>query len=90
LGRFEDKKRLVEKYLDWVSVEYLDGDNIGKRCRVRMRVRMKVSVGKKGYGIEFENGKSLENNGNKKRDIGYISRFKCVGAEGFEPPTPWV
>ena len=74
LERFEDKKRLVEKYLDWVSVEYLDGDNIGKRYRVRMR----VSVGKKGYGIEFENGKSLENNGNKKRDIGYISRFKCV------------
>jgi hypothetical protein len=29
---------------------------------------MKVSVRKKGYGIEFENGKSLENNGNKKRD----------------------
>ena len=26
----------------------------------------------------------------KKIDISYISRFKCVGAEGFEPPTPWV
>lgn len=39
---------------------------------------MKVSVRKKGYGIEFENGKSLENNGNKKRDISYISLFKCV------------
>lgn len=54
LERFEDKKRIVEKYMDWVSVEYLDGNNIGKRYRVRMR----VSVGKKGYGIEFENGKS--------------------------------
>ena len=31
---------------------------------------MKVNVGKKGYGIEFENGKSLENNGYKKRDMG--------------------
>ena len=86
LERFEDKKRIVEKYMDWISVEYLDGNNIGKRYRVRMR----VSVGKKGHGIEFENGKSLENNGNKKRDISYISHFKCVGAEGFEPPTPWV
>ena len=86
LERFEDKKRIVEKYMDWVSVEYLDGNNIGKRYRVRMR----VSVGKKGYGIEFENGKSLENNGNKKRDISYISHFKCVGAKGFEPLTPWV
>ena len=38
---------------------------------------MWVSV-KKGYRIEFENGKSLENNGYKKRDIGYKSRFKCV------------
>ena len=64
MERFEDKKRIVEKYMDWVSVEYLDGNNIGKRYRVRMR----VSVGKKGYGIEFENGKSLDNNGNKKRD----------------------
>ena len=54
LERFEDKKRIVEKYMDWVSVEYLDGNNIRKRYRVRMR----VSVGKKGYGIEFENGKS--------------------------------
>lgn len=54
LERFEDKKRIVEKYMDWVSVEYLDGNNIGKRYRVRMR----VSVGKKGCGIEFENGKS--------------------------------
>ena len=51
---------------------------------------MKVNVGKKGYGIEFENRKSLENNGYKKRAIGYISLFKCVGAEGFEPPTPSV
>jgi hypothetical protein len=57
-----------------VSIEYLEGDNIGKKYRVKM----KVSVGKKGYGIEFENGKSLENNGNKKRDISYISHFKCV------------
>ena len=86
LERFEDKKRIIDKYLDWVSVEYLDGNNIGKRYRVRMR----VSVGKKGYGIEFENGKSLENNGYKKRDIGYISHFKYVGAKGFEPLTPWV
>ena len=31
---------------------------------------MRVGV-KKGYGIEFENGKSLENNG-------YKSHFKCV------------
>ena len=38
-----------------------------------MRVRVK-----KRYGIEFENGKSLENNGYEKRDIGYISHFKCV------------
>ena len=30
-----------------------------------MRVRVK-----KRYGIEFENGKSLENNGYKKRDMG--------------------
>jgi hypothetical protein len=78
-----DKGRTGGKYMDWVSVEYLDGNNIGKRYRVRMR----VSVGKKGYGIEFENGKSLENNGNKKRDISYISHFKCVGAKGFEPTT---
>ena len=86
LERFEDKKRIIDKYIDWVSIEYLEGDNIGKKYRVKM----KVSVGKKGYGIEFENGKSLENNGNKKRDISYISHFKCVGAEGFEPPTPSV
>tara|TARA_B100000886_G_scaffold143073_1_gene97188 strand:- start:614 stop:739 length:126 start_codon:yes stop_codon:yes gene_type:complete len=38
---------------------------------------MKVSV-KKGFRIEFENGKSLENNGYKKCDIGYKSHFKCV------------
>tara|TARA_B100001173_G_C15512352_1_gene347767 strand:- start:117 stop:374 length:258 start_codon:yes stop_codon:yes gene_type:complete len=37
-----------------------------------MRVRVK-----KRYGIEFENGKSLENNGYKK-EIFYISHFKCV------------
>ena len=86
LERFEDKKRIIDKYIDWVSIEYLEGDNIGKKYRVKM----KVSVGKKGYGIEFENGKSLENNGNKKRDISYISHFKCVGAKGFEPLTPWV
>ena len=86
LERFEDKKRIIEKYVEWISVDYLEGDNIGKRYGIRM----KVNVGKKGYGIEFENGKSLENNGYKKRDIGYISLFKYVGAEGFEPPTPWV
>ena len=51
---------------------------------------MRVSVGKKGYGIEFENGKSLENNGYKKRDIGYISHFKCVESEGFEPSSKQV
>jgi hypothetical protein len=36
-------------------------------------MEIKVNVGKKGYGIEFENGKSLERNGYKERDIGYIS-----------------
>ena len=36
---------------------------------------MKVNVGKKGYGIEFENGKSLENNGYKKKRYGLISLF---------------
>jgi hypothetical protein len=29
--RFEDKKRIIEKYVEWVSVDYLEGDNIGKR-----------------------------------------------------------
>ena len=86
LERFEDKKRIIEKYVEWVSVDYIEGDNVGKRYGIRM----KVNVGKKGYGVEFENGKSLENNGYKKRDIGYISHFKCVGAKGFEPLTPWV
>ena len=38
---------------------------------------MRVSL-KKGYEIEFENGKSLENNGHKKRDTGYKPHFKCV------------
>ena len=51
---------------------------------------MKVNEEKKGYEIKFENGKSLENNGYKKRDIDYISLYKCVGDEGFEPPTPSV
>ena len=51
LERFEDKKRIIDKYIDWVSIEYLEGDNIGKKYRVKM----KVSVRKKGYGIEFEN-----------------------------------
>ena len=39
---------------------------------------MKVNEEKKGYEIKFENGKSLENNGYKKRDIDYISLYKCV------------
>ena len=36
---------------------------------MKYRVRMGVSV-KKGYGIEFENGKNSENNG-------YKYHFKC-------------
>lgn len=42
---------------------------------------MKVNEEKKGYEIKFENGKSLENNGYKKRDIDYISLYKCVKVE---------
>ncbi len=48
---------------------------------------MRVNVGKKVYGVEFENGKSLENNGYKKRDTGDISHFKC-GREGIRTPDP--
>ena len=39
---------------------------------IRYKVRTTVSL-KKRYRIEFENGKNLENNVYKKRDIGYTS-----------------
>ncbi len=34
--------------------------------------------------------KRIEDNGYKKGGIDYKFHFKCVGAKGFEPLTPWV
>ena len=85
IKRFEDRRRLIEKYVDWVSVEYVNGVGESKIYKINMKLIL-------GGSVEFV---EVESDINKKRQsIKNVSVYKVksevVGAEGFEPPTPWV
>ena len=85
IKKFEDRRKLIEKYFDWVSVEYVNGKNGSKVHKISMKLILSGSV-------DFI---EVESDINKKRQsIKNVSVYKLklviVGAEGFEPPTLWV
>lgn len=55
--RFNDRRRIVEKYIDWVSVEYLDENTDSKVYEIRMNIML-------GNGVV--NGVKLRGEQNKK------------------------
>ena len=85
IDRFEDRRRLIEKYIDWVSVVYIKGKGDSKVYKINMR----LLFGENGEFIEVDSGKIKK--GNQINDYPvYKVKSEIVGAEGFEPPTPWV
>ena len=80
--RFEDKRRIIEKYVDWVSVKYLDGSGESKVYSIRLG----IMIGNKIKEVDI-NKKRIHNINNR---LIYKVNPQSVGAEGFEPPTPWV
>ena len=82
---FIDRRRLIEKYIDWVSVVYVKG----KGEKKVYKINMKLLFGEDGEFIEVDGGKIKK--GNQINDYPvYKVKSEVVGAKGFEPLTPWV
>ena len=85
IERFEDRRRLIEKYIDWVSVVYKYGRGDSKIYKVNM----KLLFGESGEFIEVDSGKIKKDNQINGYPV-YKVKSEVVGAKGFEPLTPWV
>ena len=83
--RFEDRRRIIEKYVDWVKVKHNGNDDEYKVYEVFIKVIIGEKTEMVGVGIT-KNKKSYL----KKDNSIYKVKLKDVGAEGFEPPTPSV
>ena len=82
IERFEDKRRIIEKYVDWVKVKH---NGTGEEYKV-YEILIKVILGDKsefiGVGVT-KNKKSYL----KKDNSIYKVKLNDVTAKGFEPPT---
>ena len=83
--RFEDRRRIIEKYVDWVKVK-----NNGTEDEFKVyELLIKIMLGDKTDFIGVGVTKNKRSYLSKDNSI-YKLNLKDVGAEGFEPPTPSV
>ena len=85
LNRFEDKRRLIEKYIQFVSVVYVSGTGDSKIYKINMGIELGGSVD----FVEVERDINKERHSIKNVSV-YKVKSEFVGAKGFEPLTPWV
>ena len=83
--RFENRRGIIEKYVDWVKVKFNGKDDEFKTYELQIKVLLGDKTQFVGVGVT-KNKKSYL----MKDNSIYKVKLEDVGAEGFEPPTLWV